>query len=156
DGTRKPVGFTEASRGCKHFCRHCPTVPVYDGRFFIVQRDVVLADIRQQVAAGAAHISFGDPDFFNGTGHARTVVETLHREFPDLTYDVTIKIEHLLRHAQLLPLLRDTGCLFVTSAVESVDDRTLARLDKRHSCADFVKVVENFRALGLYLAPTFV
>jgi radical SAM superfamily enzyme YgiQ (UPF0313 family) len=156
DGTRKPVGFTEASRGCKHFCRHCPIVPVYDGRFFIVQREVVLADIRQQVAAGAAHISLGDPDFFNGTGHARAIVEALHREFPDLTYDVTIKIEHLLRHADLLPLLRDTGCLFVTSAVESVDDYTLARLDKGHSRADFVRVVEIFRALGLFLAPTFV
>ena len=45
------------------------------------------------------------------------------REFPGLTYDVTIKIEHLLEHADLLPLLRDTGCLFVTSAVESIDDR---------------------------------
>jgi radical SAM superfamily enzyme YgiQ (UPF0313 family) len=156
DGTVKPVGFTEASRGCKHFCRHCPIVSVYDGRFFIVQRDVVLADIRQQVADGAAHISFGDPDFFNGTGHARAVVEALHREFPDLTFDVTIKIEHLLKHADLLPLLRDAGCLFVTSAIESVDDHTLARLDKGHSRADFLRVVENFRVLGLFLAPTFV
>ena len=28
--------------------------------------DVVLADVRAQVAAGARHITFGDPDFFNG------------------------------------------------------------------------------------------
>jgi hypothetical protein len=40
-------------------------VPVYNGVFRIVQRDVVLADIRQQVAMGAEHITFGDPDFFN-------------------------------------------------------------------------------------------
>ena len=64
------VGYTEASRGCKHLCRHCPVVPVYEGVFRIVDREVVLADIRQQVAAGARHITFGDPDFFNGVGHA--------------------------------------------------------------------------------------
>ena len=156
DGSQRQAGYTEASRGCKHRCRHCPVVPVYDGRFFIVQQDVVLADIRRQVAAGAAHISFGDPDFFNGVGHARRVIEAMHREFPDLTYDATIKIEHLLDYADCLPLLRDTGCLFVTSAVESVDDYTLSRLAKGHNRADFVRVTELCREAGLDLAPTFV
>ncbi len=70
DGSHRVVGSTEASRGCKHLCRHCPIVPVYDGVFRIVQRDVVMADVRQQVEAGARHISFGDPDFFNGIKHA--------------------------------------------------------------------------------------
>ncbi len=96
----KVVGYVEASRGCKHFCRHCPVVPVYNGHFRIVQQNVVLADIRQQVEAGAEHITFGDPDFFNGPGHALPIVEALHNEFPHLTYDVTIKIEHLLQYAK--------------------------------------------------------
>src|ERR1019366_184049 len=129
-GERRIAGSTEATRGCKHLCRHCPIVPVYNGAFRIVQRDVVLEDIRQQVAAGAQHISFGDPDFFNGPTHALAIVDALHKEFPNLSYDVTIKIEHLLNHAEHLPLLRDTGCLFVTTAVESVDDAILERLDK--------------------------
>ena len=156
DGTRRVTGYTEASRGCKHTCRHCPIVPVYGGRFRIVQRDVVLADVRQQVEAGARHITFGDPDFFNGPGHAISIVEALHCEFPGVTYDVTIKIEHLLRHARLLPILRDTGCLFVTSAAESVDDDVLAILDKRHTRQDFVRAVSLLRDIGLTLCPTFV
>jgi len=156
DGKPRTVGYTEASRGCKHLCRHCPIVPVYGGRFRIVQPDVVLEDIRRQVQAGAEHITFGDPDFFNGIRHAIGVVTTLHREYPSLTYDVTIKIEHLLEHAEHLRTLGDTGCLFVTSAVEAVDDSILARLDKGHTCADFVAVVAMFRDAGLVLSPTFV
>ena len=97
DGASLVAGYTEASRGCKHLCRHCPIVPVYNGVFRIVQRDVVLEDIRRQVAAGAQHISFGDPDFFNGPTHALAIVDALHSEFPQLSYDVTIKIEHLLQ-----------------------------------------------------------
>jgi radical SAM superfamily enzyme YgiQ (UPF0313 family) len=156
DGTQRIAGYTEASRGCKHLCRHCPIVPVYGGRFRVVGREIVLEDIRRQVAAGARHITFGDPDFFNGPGHAIPLVRALHAEFPGLTYDATIKVEHLLRHAGLLPALRDTGCLFVTSAVEAVDDAILERFDKRHTRADFVRAVGLLREIGLPLNPTFV
>ncbi len=155
-GEERVAGYTEASRGCKHLCRHCPIVPVYRGVFRIVERDVVLADIRGQVARGARHITFGDPDFFNGPRHALELVEALHGEFPELSYDVTVKIEHLVKHAAALPVFRATGCLFVTSAVESIDDAVLARLEKGHTRADFLAVVERFREIGLTLAPTFV
>jgi len=155
DGHRV-VGSTEASRGCKHLCRHCPIVPVYNGVFRIVDRDVVMADVRQQVAAGAQHISFGDPDFFNGIRHALELVAAFHVEFPGVTYDVTIKIEHLRKYEQHLMTLRDTGCLFVTSAVESVDDTILERLDKGHTREDFLHVARTFRSLGMTLHPTFV
>jgi len=150
------VGSTEASRGCKHLCRHCPIVPVYKGVFRIVSRDVVMQDIRQQVAAGAQHISFGDPDFFNGIRHALDLVEEFHREFPDVTYDVTIKIEHLKKYEAHLPKLKETGCLFVISAVEYLDDAVLRALDKGHTREDFLHVVRAFRGLGMILHPTFV
>ena len=155
-GSHRTAGYTEASRGCKHLCRHCPIVPVYSGQFRVVPRALVLADIRQQVAAGAQHITFGDPDFFNGVTHAVRIVEDLHREFPQLTYDVTIKVEHLLRHANALPKLAKTGCLFVTSAVESLDDEVLRKLDKGHTRADFLRALHVCTNSGLALQPTFV
>ena len=156
DGEHRVAGSTEATRGCKHLCRHCPIVPVYNGGFRVVEREVVLEDIRRQVAQGARHITFGDPDFFNGPSHAMAIVEALHREFSEISYDVTIKIEHLRKHDALLPALRDTGCLFVTSAVESVDDAVLEKFDKGHTRTDFLAVVERFRELGMTLLPTFV
>ena len=156
DGSRRVVGSTDATRGCKHTCRHCPIVPVYAGQFRVVPVDVVIEDIRTQVAAGAQHISFADPDFLNGPAHARRVIDRVATEFPGLTYDVTIKIEHLLKHPEFLPLLRDTGCLFITSAVESVDDEVLAQLRKGHTRADFFEAAAVCRAAGVTLSPTFV
>jgi radical SAM superfamily enzyme YgiQ (UPF0313 family) len=156
DGRQRTVGSTEASRGCRHLCRHCPIVPVYDGQFRVVQAEVVLADVARQVADGAQHITFGDPDFFNGPTHAMRIVSALHEAYPDLTYDVTIKIEHLLQHRDLLPRLVETGCAFVTSAVESLDDRVLAILDKGHTRADFLLTADVCRSAGLVLVPTFV
>jgi hypothetical protein len=121
-----------------------------------VSPDVVLADVSAQISAGAGHITFGDPDFFNGPTHATRIVRALHDAHAEVTYDVTIKVEHLLKHRHLLPVLRETGCLFVTSAVESLDDRVLTILEKGHTRQDFFDVVGLCRDARLTLAPTFV
>ncbi len=156
DGSTRVAGFAEGSRGCKHLCRHCPVVPVYQGKFRIVPVDVVMEDIRQQVREGATHISFGDPDFFNGPTHGLRLARALNEAFPDVTFDATIKIQHLIDHAELLPEMRHCGCLFITSAAEAVDDDILRFLDKNHSSRDFDRAVTLTREAGIALAPTFV
>ncbi len=156
DGRQELTGYVEASRGCRHLCAHCPIPPIYGGRFFVVPRTVVLADVRQLVEAGAAHITFGDPDFLNGPGHAFSVAQDLHAEFPHLTFDVTAKIEHLLRHRRRLPELATAGCLFVVSAVESLSDVVLGHLAKGHSRADVLAALRAVRGSGMTLRPTWV
>ena len=156
DGSTRVAGFAEGSRGCKHLCRHCPVVPVYQGTFRIVPADVVMEDIRQQVGEGATHISFGDPDFFNGPTHGLRLARALNAAFPRVTFDATIKIQHIIDHADLLPELRRSGCLFITSAVEAVDDDILRILDKHHTSRDFDRAVALTREAGIALAPTFV
>ena len=156
DGSTRVAGFAEGSRGCKHLCRHCPVVPVYEGNFRVVPVDIVMQDIRQQVDAGATHISFGDPDFFNGPTHGLRLARALHEAFPHVTFDATIKVQHLIDHRALLPALRASGCLFVTSAVEAVDDDILRYLDKNHTSRDFDRAVALTREAGIALAPTFV
>jgi radical SAM family protein len=156
DGSRRVTGSTDATRGCKHLCRHCPIVPVYHGRFRAIAIADVMADVHSQVAQGAQHITFGDPDFLNGPTHARRLIEQLHGAFPSLTYDVTIKISHLLKHCDLLPMFRETGCLFITSAVESVDDAVLEQLRKGHTRKDFEQALTLCREAGVTLSPTFV
>jgi len=156
DGAPHPVGYVEGSRGCKHGCRHCPIPPVYGRRFFVVPIEIVMADIRQQVAAGAAHVTFGDPDFLNGPRHALAVARALHTEFPTLTFDFTAKIEHLLHQRGHLAELAALGALFVVSVAESLDDSVLAILDKGHTRADIGEALAATRAAGLSLRPTWV
>jgi radical SAM superfamily enzyme YgiQ (UPF0313 family) len=155
-GERVPVAYVEASRGCKHLCRHCPIPPVYQGRFFVVPAARALEDIRQQVAAGARHVNFGDPDFLNGPGHARAVAAALHAEFPDVTFDFTAKVEHLLRQRHLLPELRRHGCLFVVTAVESLSEEVLRRLHKGHTPAEVFVVTRLAAEVGIALRPSLV
>ncbi|MSQ42033.1 MAG: radical SAM protein [Dehalococcoidia bacterium] len=150
------AGYVEATRGCAHTCRHCPITPVYGGRLRLVQRETVLADIDQQVAAGARHITFGDPDFLNAVPHSLALVDALAGRHPGVSFDVTTKVEHLLEHAALLPRLRDAGCLFITSAFESCDDRVLRLLDKGHTRADMERALALAAGAGIPLRPTWV
>ena len=156
EGTAYLAGYVEASRGCKHLCLHCPIPPVYEGRFAVVSKDVVLADIRAQVDAGAVHITFGDPDFLNGPKHALRIVQAMHKAFPDLTFDCTTKIEHLLKYPSILPELRDCGCIFIVSAVESLNDTVLENLQKGHASDDVFAVIDLLQEIGIALRPSFV
>jgi radical SAM superfamily enzyme YgiQ (UPF0313 family) len=155
-GQDRVAGYVEASRGCLHLCTHCPIPPVYNGRFFIVPRDVVLADVRQQVAAGAKHITFGDPDFLNGPGHALKVVREVHAEFPALTFDFTAKVEHILAHRDLFGEFAHSGCVFMISAVESLSDTVLTILEKNHTRADVEEALKIVRDAGITYRPTWV
>jgi len=133
-----------------------PDTVVKNGVWPAVPVEVVLADILQQVQAGAEHISFGDPDFFNGPTHAMKVVAAMHAKFPNLSFDATIKIQHIVDHPELLPRLRAAGCLFITAAVESVDEKVLEYLAKNHTGADFERALQLCREARISLAPTFV
>lgn len=155
-GSTRLVGAVEASHGCRHRCRHCPIPAVYDGRIRVVAQPDVLTDIDNLVAAGAQHITFGDADFLNAPAHSIGIIEHAHAAHPDVTFDATIKVEHLVDHADLLPRLADANLLFIVSAFESVDQTTLEILDKGHDVDDMVRAVGLVREAGIYIRPTWL
>jgi len=156
NGEQNLVGYVEASRGCLHLCTHCPIPPVYNGRFFVVPREVVLDDVQGLVASGARHITFGDPDFLNGPRHSLQIARAVHEEFPDLTFDFTAKVEHIIKHRGLIEDFARYGCIFVVTAVESLSDVVLEHLDKGHTRDDVFEALLILRGAGISMRPTFV
>ena len=150
------AGSTETTRGCKYVCRHCPVTSVYHGKFFVVPEDIVIADIRNQVAQGVRHISFSDPDFLNGPGHARRVVTAMHSEFPEITFDFTARIPHLLKYRHLLSEMKSAGCAFVISAMETLNDDVLEVLDKGHTKADIIQVLGIMKKAQIPWRPSLL
>lgn len=155
-GEERLVGYVEASHGCAHRCRHCPVPVVYDGRTRLVGVEPVVEDVAQLVAMGARHLTFGDPDFLNGPHHSLRVVRAVHQAFPELTFDCTVKVEHILRHQDLWAEMASAGCLFVVSALESVNDDILARLDKGHTAVEAAQAVAVLRQHGIDLRPSLL
>jgi radical SAM superfamily enzyme YgiQ (UPF0313 family) len=155
-GEERLVGSVEASRGCSHRCRHCPVPVVYDGRVRAVDEAAVVADVDQLVAAGARHVTFADPDFLNTPLHSRRVVAAIHQHHPQLTFDCTTKVEHILRHPEVWAELVEAGCLFVVSAFESATNTILEHLDKGHTVADASQAVVLLRDHGIEVRPSWL
>ena len=156
DGGSHIAGYVEATRGCAHRCTHCPLTPIYEGRLRLNGAETVLADIDQQVAAGAEHITFGDPDFLNAPGLAMDLLRSASKVHPGITFDATIKVEHLIEHQNLLPEMTSVGVTFITSAFESVDDRLLEVLDKGHTAADLDLALDLTTQADIALRPTWL
>jgi len=156
DSRQSLSGYVEASHGCRYRCRHCPVPIIYDGRIRIVDPDDVVADVAALVEAGARHITFGDPDFFNAVPHSMKIVESVHARFPDLTFDCTIKVENLLKHRSAIPRLAAAGCLFVISALESTSDVVLEKLQKGHTSVESVEAIRLLRHHGIEMRPSFL
>jgi hypothetical protein len=57
----------------------------------------------------------------------------MHQEFPEITFDFTAKVEHILERRAIFPELGALGCVFMVSAVESLSDAVLANLEKGHT-----------------------
>ncbi|HEU4895816.1 MAG TPA: radical SAM protein [Acidimicrobiia bacterium] len=156
EGATVLAGAVEASHGCRHRCRHCPIPAVYDGRIRVVSRHDVLADIENLVSAGAGHITFGDADFLNAPAHSVAILEAAHEAHPEVTFDATVKVEHIIRHAAIWPHVAGLNLLFVVSAFESVDEETLEILDKGHTVTDMVEAVALTRDAGIHIRPTWL
>ncbi len=156
EGSAHLAGYVEATRGCAHRCTHCPLTPIYAGRLRLNGAETVLADIDQQVAAGAEHITFGDPDFFNAPQLAMNLLRESSARHPHLSFDATIKVEHLMEHQALLPEMSALGVSFITSAFESVDDHLLEVLDKGHMASDLDLALELAERAGIAIRPTWL
>ena len=122
EGRAHLAGYTEASRGCLHLCRHCPslrsTVAASSWSPRRPWSPTLVNRLRPAPPTSPSVIPL-----LNGPGHALRVARAVHARWPALTFDFTAKVEHLLEHAALLPELAAAGARFVTSAVESLADR---------------------------------
>jgi hypothetical protein len=156
NGESRLAAAVEASHGCRHRCRHCPIPAVYDGRMRVVGTDAVLADIDQLARDGVEHITFGDPDFLNAPRYSLDLLREAHAAHSDLTFDVTAKVEHIVEHGALWSELASLGVLFVVSAFESTDYRTLQIFDKGHTPAEMATAVGVVRAAGIHIRPTWL
>jgi radical SAM superfamily enzyme YgiQ (UPF0313 family) len=155
-GENRVAAAVEATHGCRHRCRHCPIPVLYDGRLRVVGAGPILSDIANLAADGVEHVTFADPDFLNAPRYSLDLLREAHAAHPSLTFDVTVKVEHVLAHRALWPEMARLGVLFVTSAFESVDNATLRILDKGHTVADMREARSVIGASGISIRPTWL
>ncbi|MBO2537224.1 arsinothricin biosynthesis radical SAM protein ArsL [Rummeliibacillus suwonensis] len=150
------VGSTEIARGCHHKCLYCSVFAAYGGKVILVPEDIVLEDVRSLVKGGMTHLTFIDADFFNAKYHGIKILRKLHQEFPQLTYDFTTRIDHILENKDTLQEMKKLGVKFITSALEFPSEEVLDAVAKDTSVADIEEAITYLREIGIQLNPTFI
>jgi radical SAM superfamily enzyme YgiQ (UPF0313 family) len=150
------VGGVESTRGCHHKCTYCSVYATYDGKVIPIKDDIVIEDVRNLVALGMQHLTFTDAEFFNAKNQGLRLLRVLHAEFPDLTYDFTTRIDHILEHEEALREMKDLGVRFITSALEFPTQMVLDVVSKEISLADIELAIKTLRDIGIRLSPTFI
>lgn len=150
------VGGVESTRGCHHKCAYCSVYATYDGKVVPIKDDIVVEDVRNLVALGMTHLTFTDAEFFNAKNQGLRLLRVLHAEFPDLTYDFTTRIDHILEHEEALREMQTLGVRFITSALEFPTQVVLDVVSKEISIDDIEQAIVTLRRIGIRLSPTFI
>lgn len=153
---KRLVGYVETTTGCAHSCKHCPVPVVHHGSFRAIAASIVLKEIDQLYKSGARHITFGDPDFLNGPTHSLKITRAMHQKYPDLTFDATIKIEHILENRNIWAEMAELGLTLVVSAFEHTSDLILTKLAKGHTKAQIVEALQLLRSHGIEVRPSLL
>ena len=150
------AGNVEVTRGCHHDCSYCAVFAAYGRKVILIPQEVVLDDIRALVAQGANHIVFVDADFLNAWKYSKNTVERMHDEFPNITFEYTTRVDHILEHRSVVAELREMGCTRITSAFEFPTDKVLQTLHKNCTVADLEEATRFCQTIGQDLNPTFI
>jgi radical SAM superfamily enzyme YgiQ (UPF0313 family) len=155
-GAQPTVGNVETARGCHHICSYCSVFAATGRKVTLIPPPVVMEDIRQVVALGAKHIWFTDAEFFNAKQHGLGIIRSMKREFPNLTFDITTRADHILEAKEGVAELRDLGCKFVTTALEFPSQRVLDAIHKELTVDQIERAIDYCQEIGLRLNPTFI
>ncbi|MDP5275945.1 arsinothricin biosynthesis radical SAM protein ArsL [Chengkuizengella axinellae] len=155
-GSEQIVGSTEMARGCHHKCLYCSVFAAYDGKVILVDEEIVIQDVRNLVEGGMTHLTFIDADFFNAKYHGIKILRKLHQEFPNLTYDFTTRVDHILENKETLAEMKNLGVKFITSALEFPSKEVLDAVAKDTSIDDITQAIAYLREIDIKLNPTFI
>jgi radical SAM superfamily enzyme YgiQ (UPF0313 family) len=142
-----PFATILASRGCPFHCTFCSEWPFwrggwrpYDPEEVVEQLDIVVTRY------GRRNVWFGD-DCFNVNGdHIAAICEGILRRGIDVDWYYQGRADLVVKHKDLLPLMRRAGNRMVQIGVEASNDEQRAALNKQLETGTAEEAVRQLRA----------
>ena len=150
------VGNVETTRGCHHKCKFCSVYATSATRVKFTDTEVIMADVEQLVNQGMEHITFVDAEFINNIKFSLDIVNRIHDKYPQLTYDFTTRIDHVVEHEAAIPQFKETGCIAITTSIEFPRKDILDRLEKDITLSHILNGMEILKKNEIKVHTTFV
>ena len=133
----------QTTRGCPYACSYCEVTQVYGAKFRYRPPEQVVAEVRELMKIGKRKFVYFVDDIFNAhRKHAFAVMEGLKGLKVHWTCLCTANVGD---DAEMLDLMRASGCLHINIGMESVNPESLKSVNKKQNHADRYK--EQFAAI---------
>ncbi|MDO9155161.1 MAG: radical SAM protein, partial [Paludibacter sp.] len=128
--TQKKIGAmlpVQAGRGCTFTCSFCSIACLYEGKYLFRPVDEVIRDIKEVKRLGFKRFYLIDDNIVSNPKYLRELCEKI----------IPLKMKwasqcaiHLAKNAELLKIVRDSGCDLMSFGVESIQQDAIDSLDK--------------------------
>ena len=123
-GSMLPV---QAGRGCTFTCSFCSIACLYKGKYLYRPVDEVIRDIKEVKRLGFHRFYLIDDNIVSNPKY----LEELCKKIIPLKMKWASQCAiHLAKNAELLKLVRDSGCELISFGVESISQNAINSLDK--------------------------
>jgi len=150
------VGNVETTRGCHHKCKFCSVYATSGTKVKFADPEVIMADVDQLVKQGVEHITFVDAEYINNIKFSLDIVNRIHDKYPQLTYDFTTRIDHVVENEAAISEFKNTGCIAITTSIEFPRKDILEKLDKGITSQHILKGMEILKRNEIKVHTTFV
>ena len=138
-----------ASRGCPHQCSFCYNS--CNNRLYV--RRPVQAVVSDILALNTKHVLFVDDNFIGDPDYTRTLLKAISHL--KLAWSAAVTT-HILNHPDLLQLMVDTGCKSLFIGFESINEVSLAGVNKHNQVAKYERLVKTIHSMGIMVNASLV
>lgn len=128
--TQKNIGSmlpVQAGRGCTFTCSFCSIACLYEGKYFFRPVDEVIRDIKEVKRLGFKRFYLIDDNIVSNPKYLKELCQKITPLKMKWASQCAI---HLAKNAELLKIVRDSGCDLMSFGVESIRQDAIDSLDK--------------------------
>jgi anaerobic magnesium-protoporphyrin IX monomethyl ester cyclase len=140
------------SLGCPFACSFCSVTAMFGRRYRFRSTESVVAEIASK---RPSHIFFYDDNFAADRRRLKTLLRALIAHDLVIPWQAQVRTD-AARDAELLELMRLSGCETLALGLESVDQGTLDALHKSQSVADIAAAIDAIHGHGMRVHGMFV
>ena len=149
-----PVGLVEASRGCTFHCEFCSIQSFFQSSQNWRDTETIIEDIRR-VGKSRKVIFFVDDNIISHLGKTKELCEALIPLKVKWVCQADVTATH---DEELLDLMRRSGCQGLLVGLESLNQKNLMQMNKKHNVArgGVAEAIKRFHKHDIRLYATFV
>lgn len=141
----------QISRGCPHRCRFCTTQAMYGGRYTVRPIEAICEEIRDM---GVRRVVFADDNIVGNIPWSRRLFAELIKLRIGWSAQVSLNVA---RDAELLRLMKASGCSGVILGLESPNPDALAEGNKTYvDPADYIPLIRRIQAARIGTWGSFI